>query len=307
MSNLPPGSPDVAIMSFRGGFHGRSLGTLTTTRSKPIHKVDIPAFHWPVAPFPTIKYPYDQFGAENRAEEARCLEQTEALIKTWPSKVVGMIIEPIMGEGGDKAASNDYYRKLRGIALNHDIAFAVDEVQTGVGATGKFWAHEHWELEKAGLPPPDAVSFAKKMQASGFYHNLPLRAPTEYRNFNTWMGDPVRALQAKEILAEIKEKLLVQNVVEVGGYLRGELQKLAQKHGPTKMTNVRGKGLFLAFDVENGAAGPRVGKFLSELRNSGVQATGSGLVSVRTRPMLIFGRKQADQLLERVDSVMTKV
>jgi 4-aminobutyrate aminotransferase/(S)-3-amino-2-methylpropionate transaminase len=75
MQNLPPGSPELSILSFQGGFHGRLFGSLTTTCSKPIHKVDIPAFDWPKAPFPKIKYPLDKYEAENRKEEDRCLEE----------------------------------------------------------------------------------------------------------------------------------------------------------------------------------------------------------------------------------------
>ena len=81
----------------------------------------------------------------------------------------------------------------------------VDEVQTGVGATGKFWAHEFWNLSS----PPDFVTFSKKMQGAGFYHNLNLRPSHPYRNFNTWMGDPIRALQAKVIIECIEKNDLL--------------------------------------------------------------------------------------------------
>eukprot|EP01118_Nematostelium_gracile_P019239 TRINITY_DN8853_c0_g1_i2.p1 TRINITY_DN8853_c0_g1~~TRINITY_DN8853_c0_g1_i2.p1 ORF type:complete len:359 (+),score=103.07 TRINITY_DN8853_c0_g1_i2:113-1078(+) len=158
MSNQAPGSPDLSILSFTGGFHGRLLGALSTTRSKAIHKVDIPALNWPAAKFPDIKYPLEKYAEQNRQEEQRSLEDVEQKIKNWPIKVAGVIIEPIQGEGGDNRASPEFYFKLREITKKLGVAFIVDEVQTGVGATGKFWAHEHWNLRD----PPDAVTLQRK-------------------------------------------------------------------------------------------------------------------------------------------------
>lgn len=83
MDNAKPGSPELAILSFKNSFHGRGFGSLSTTRSKAVHKLDIPAFNWPQAPFPALKYPLEQHAAENEAEEKRCLEEVEKLIKTW--------------------------------------------------------------------------------------------------------------------------------------------------------------------------------------------------------------------------------
>lgn len=99
--------------------------------------------------------------------------------------VAAVIIEPVLAEGGDKHASDDYFRQLRLIAKKHGAYFIVDEVQTGVGATGKFWAHEHWGLQ-AG-EEPDFVTFSKKMQASGIYHKKELRPNAAYRIYGTWM------------------------------------------------------------------------------------------------------------------------
>jgi 4-aminobutyrate aminotransferase/(S)-3-amino-2-methylpropionate transaminase len=82
MNNQSPGAPDLSIMSFKSGFHGRLFGSLSTTRSKPIHKLDIPAFDWPQAPFPMLKYPLHEHVSENAAEEQRCLAETERLLKT---------------------------------------------------------------------------------------------------------------------------------------------------------------------------------------------------------------------------------
>ncbi|KAL0992559.1 hypothetical protein UPYG_G00094930 [Umbra pygmaea] len=175
MINQSPGCPDLSILSFMGGFHGRTMGCLAATHSKAIHKLDVPSFDWPVAPFPKLKYPLEEFTRENAQEEARCLEEVEDLIVRWRQKgqpVAGIVIEPIQAEGGDNHATPDFFKKLRNIARKHGCAFHVDEVQTGCGVTGKFWAHEHWEMDD----PADVVSFSKKMLTGGFYHKDELQA-----------------------------------------------------------------------------------------------------------------------------------
>ena len=83
LNNAKPGSPELAIMSFRNSFHGRGFGSLSTTRSKAVHKLDIPAFNWPQADFPSLKYPLEKFATENEAEEKRCLVEVEKMILSW--------------------------------------------------------------------------------------------------------------------------------------------------------------------------------------------------------------------------------
>jgi len=288
MLNQEPGTPDLSILSFKGGFHGRLFGSLSTTRSKAIHKIDIPAFNWPVATFPHLKYPLEENTQHNATEEARCLAETANIIKKHPN-IAAMIIEPIQAEGGDNHASPDFFRKLRDLAKKNNIFFIVDEVQTGVGATGKFWAHEHWNL----VDPPDAVTFSKKMQAAGFFHNIDLRPNEGYRNFNTWMGDPVRVLEAGVILKEVKEKHLIENAQITGDYLKKGLLDLQKKYSGL-VSNVRGLGTFLALDLPTAA---KQGELLGTLRQKGVEATGSGSQSIRFRPSLVFQPKHAAILL----------
>jgi len=154
MLNHSPGSPNLSILSFKSAFHGRLFGSLSTTRSKPIHKLDIPAFDWPQAPFPACKYPLDEHVEENAAEEQRCLDEVERLITTYHNPPAAIIIEPVQSEGGDNNTNPNFFRGLRALTRKHNVLMIVDEVQTGVGATGKFWAHEHWNLED----PPDMVT-----------------------------------------------------------------------------------------------------------------------------------------------------
>lgn len=137
MRNQAPGSPHLSILSFKSAFHGRLLGSLSTTRSKPIHKLDIPAFDWPQAPWPQLKYPLDQHKQENEKEEQQVLAEVERLIKEWHIPPAAIIIEPIASEGGDNHGSPNFFRKLREITKKHEVLMIVDEVQTGMGSTGK--------------------------------------------------------------------------------------------------------------------------------------------------------------------------
>lgn len=139
MANLPPGAPKLSMLSFNGGFHGRTLGSLTTTHSKYIHKIDIPSFDWPYASFPAYKYPLEDNVAHNKAEDKKCLAEVEELIEKYASKapVAGIIVEPIQSEGGDNEASPEFFQGLQKITKKNQIALLIDEVQTGGGPTGK--------------------------------------------------------------------------------------------------------------------------------------------------------------------------
>eukprot|EP01113_Clastostelium_recurvatum_P020270 TRINITY_DN2406_c0_g1_i1.p1 TRINITY_DN2406_c0_g1~~TRINITY_DN2406_c0_g1_i1.p1 ORF type:complete len:503 (+),score=157.80 TRINITY_DN2406_c0_g1_i1:157-1509(+) len=298
MKNQEPGSPKLAILSFMKGFHGRTFGTLSTTRSKAIHKLDIPAFDWPAAPFPLLRYPLEDpaNAAFNKKEEARCLEEVDRLIKSWHIPVAGVIVEPIQAEGGDNHASPAFFQGLRDITLKHKIALIVDEVQTGVGATGKYWAHEHWNLST----PPDIVTFSKKMQAAGYYHNFDMRPSETYRNFNTWLGDPVRALELEVIIKEIERNKLIENTRITGQHLMDGLKQISQNGS---ISNVRGQGTFIAFDLPS----PQVrDSVVGALRQAGVETGGCGEQSIRMRPMLWCKPSHAELFLERLDTVLKK-
>jgi 4-aminobutyrate aminotransferase/(S)-3-amino-2-methylpropionate transaminase len=296
MINKAPGAAPLSILSFKSGFHGRLFGSLSTTRSKPIHKLDIPAFDWPQATFPLLKYPLEDHVEENRKAEEEALADVERLITTHHLPPCAVVIEPIQSEGGDNHASPAFFRDLRKVTKKHNILLIVDEVQTGVGATGKFWAHDHWELDS----PPDMVTFSKKAQTAGYYFGNPeLRPNKPYRQFNTWMGDPARAILFRAIINEIERLDLVSNTAAVGDYLFGGLEGLAKQY-PGEIQNLRGKGqgTFIAFDS------PRRDEFLKKAKSFGVNIGGSGERAVRLRPMLIFQKHHADILLEAMEKIV---
>ncbi|KAG5665178.1 hypothetical protein KAF25_009303 [Fusarium avenaceum] len=296
MNNHAPGSPDLSILSFKTGFHGRLFGSLSTTRSKAIHKIDIPAFDWPQASFPQLKYPLEENVEENKKIEQASLDEVEHLIKSWHLPPCAVVVEPVQSEGGDNHASPDFFRKLRTLTKKHNILLIVDEVQTGIGATGKFWAHEHWNLET----PPDIVTFSKKAQAAGFYYgDSAIRPNKPYRQFNTWMGDPARAILFKAIVDEINKNDLVNHTARVGDSLFKDLEALSHKY-PGQIENLRGKGqgTFIAFDS------PKRDQFLAQAKTLGVNIGGSGASAVRLRPMLIFQQKHADILLDTIEKIV---
>ena len=288
--NSAPGSPNLSIMSFKMGFHGRLFGSLSTTRVASVHKLDIPAFDWPQAPFPKLQYPLEDHHEDNAREEQRCLERVEKIITTYHNPVAAVIVEPIQGEGGDNHASPAFFRGLREITRSHGVIFIVDEVQTGVGATGKFWAHEHWNLAE----PPDIVTFAKKAQTAGFFYANPALQPNRpYRQFNTWMGDPARVLFFGAILDEIERLDLVANAASVGHHLYEGIAALAAEF-PNQFQNLRGRdrGTFIAFDT------PQPDQFITMARSLGLNLGKCGRSAIRLRPMLTFQSHHADILLD---------
>lgn len=299
MNNQSPGASELSIMSFKTAFHGRLFGSLSTTRSKPIHKLDIPAFDWPQATFPLLKYPLEEHVEENRKAEQDSLAEVEHLLTTWHLPPCAVIVEPIQSEGGDNHASPAFFQGLRDVTKKHGVLLIVDEVQTGVGATGKFWAHEHWNL----TTPPDMVTFSKKAQTAGYYFGNPeLRPNKPYRQFNTWMGDPVRAILFRAIIEEVEKHGLVEQTARVGDYLFGKIQQLGDKY-PGQFANLRGKGqgTFIAFD------NPKRDEFLKVAKTLGINIGGSGASAVRLRPMLTFEEKHADILVEALEKIVTSL
>ncbi|KAJ3600706.1 hypothetical protein NHX12_031684, partial [Muraenolepis orangiensis] len=263
MINQSPGCPELSILSFAGAFHGRTLGCLATTHSKAIHKLDVPSFDWPMAPFPRLQYPLE----ENQRENAQ--EEVEDLIIKWRQKgrpVAGIVIEPIQAEGGDNHASADFFKNLRNISRKHGCAFHVDEVQTGCGATGRFWAHEHWGLED----PADVVSFSKKMLTGGFYYRDELETD--------------KTLMLAEVLNVIRQEKLLGEVTRTGKALLSGLNELQAKY-PSILSRARGQGTFCAIDVCKSSVRDSL---ILQARNKGVILGGCGDRTIRFRPALIF-------------------
>jgi 4-aminobutyrate aminotransferase / (S)-3-amino-2-methylpropionate transaminase len=285
------------VLSFEGGFHGRSLGTLSATRSKAIHKVDFPAFNWPTAPFPANKFPLEENATENRAAEARTLEAVLAVFNAHKDEVAAVIVEPIQGEGGDRHASADFFQKLRRMARDHGVAFIADEVQTCGGSMGTWWAHEGWGLDD----PPDLVTFSKKLQTGGYYCKEEFFPAEPFRIFNTFLGDPLRLAQLEVIIEVIERDKLLDNCRTTGAHLVKSLEGLATKY-PGVLSNARGRGTFAAVDARDPQT---LAKILESLRNAGVEAGASGTRSVRFRPANVLQPRHVDELMGVLDGAVS--
>jgi len=305
MVNQAPGCSQTTILSFTGAFHGRTFGALSATHSKAIHKLDVASFDWPTAPFPQLQYPLNEFEKENAEEEARCLEAVDAQMKAMKAQgrdVAAVAVEPIQAEGGDNHASPAFFLGLRRLCTAHGASFIVDEVQTGGGGTGKFWAHEHWNLPEG--EEPDFVTFSKKLQTGGYFHKASTRPNAGYRIFNTWMGEPIKMLQLDTILDVIDRDQLIPKTVAAGDVVQNGLHSLVREY-PDLIKNARGVGTFCAFDAVGGGASRD--KMLGALKQKGIWAGGCGQESIRLRPALVFGETQANIFLEAVSDVATEM
>lgn len=285
MVNKAPGcANELSILSFSGGFHGRTLAALTCTHSKTVHKIDVPAFDWPTAPFPRLRYPLHEHAEENAKEEANCLQQVRRILQERSEQgrpVAGAIVEPVLSEGGDLHASASFFKGLQRACQDFGAAFIVDEVQTGICSSGRMWAHEAWGLEES----PDFVCFSKKALLGGYYYKDEFQPPQGYRIFNTWMGDMTKVLLMRAVLKTVREEGLQALVTVVGQELTSVLEVASKQH-PDFVSNLRGVGTIIAFDC----ASPALRDSLSmELRNRGVLMGTNGTQSIRFRPSLNFG------------------
>jgi 4-aminobutyrate aminotransferase/(S)-3-amino-2-methylpropionate transaminase len=296
MRNAQPGINGLKVLSFEGGFHGRTMGSLSATRSKAIHKLDIPAFDWPVLPFPANRHPLDRHAGANAEAEARVLAMAaDALTED----VAAVIIEPIQGEGGDRHASPAFFRELRRMCREREILFIADEVQTGGGGTGRWWYHDTWGLDD----PPDMVTFSKKMQIGGLYAKSSVMPAEMFRIFHTFLGDPLRGAQLEVIVEVIERDRLLENTAQTGERLLRGLQDLSQRW-PALLENPRAAGTYAALDVRDAATRDC---FVKELRQVGAEAGGCGERGVRFRPALVFAARHCDEALGMFDAVARKL
>lgn len=279
----------LSVLSFKHGFHGRIGGSLTMTRSKPIQKIGIPQFDWPSVAFPIIKHPRSENEAYNNQEEARCLEKLESVLKNDKS-VCAMIIEPVQAEGGDHWASAKYFRNVRELAKKYDVAFIIDEVQTGM-ATGRMWCHELWDLET----PPDMVTFSKKFQVAGLFINdtsIPGKLNADY--CGDMCFDVFRLLNLSAILNIIETEELFLSAEKSCSYFIKEFSQNLNNWGRPVFSNIRGKGSFVAFDLPTHKERD---SFIHFSRNNGVFLAGCGDNSVRLRPTLTIQEHHYDHML----------
>lgn len=281
------------VLHFEKAFHGRSGYTLSLTNTLPDKTKWFAKFDWPRVSVPTVKYPLqgDNLNLAIETEEIS-IAQVKQAFAAHKDDICAIIVEPIQSEGGDNHLREEFLIQLKQLADENDAFLIYDEVQTGVGLTGKFWCHQHYS-EKAR---PDIVAFGKKMQVCGILvgdkvdqiEGNVFRVPSRINS--TWGGNLVDMVRSTQILQIVQEDQLCENAAGVGQYLKEQLDKLAAKYD--KISNVRGKGLLCAFDFPN-----------KEMRNAFVQKgmeknvmfLGCGNQTIRFRPALCMEKQHIDE------------
>jgi 4-aminobutyrate aminotransferase len=298
------------VISFLGAFHGRTMGALSLTGSKPQQKRRFS----PLVPGVThVRYPYAYRGCTGGEQEqeafslgcARYIE--ERLFKTIlpPEEVAAIFVEPIQGEGGYVVAPDNFLRELRAICNRHGILLVADEVQSGAGRTGKWWAIQHSGVE------PDIVCMAK-----GIASGMPLGVCMARAEIMDWVpgshastfgGNPVSIAAALATL-EILSREAMANAAHVGGLMLERLRGWTQTH--PLVGEVRGRGLMIGIELVKDKA---TREPATALRNRvetlaferGLMILGCGETSIRLCPPLIVSEEQATVALDILEEALT--
>jgi len=293
------------VIHFEHAFHGRSGYTLSLTNTQPIKTKWFAKFDWPRVSTPYMNFPYSDANHEDllRREELS-IAQIKKAFEDNKDDVCAILIEPIQSEGGDNHLRKEFMEKLRQLADENEALLIYDEIQTGVGLTGKFWCHEHFGEDTR----PDIIAFGKKMQVCGI---LAGRRIDEVENNvfkvssrinSTWGGSLVDMVRSSKIMEIIAEDNLCENAAKMGDYLQDRLTEIAEKH--PIMTNIRGKGLLTAFDFPGKAIRD---SFVDTGLEHNVMFLGCGEKSIRFRPALIIEKNHIDEGLEILEKIVSSL
>jgi len=272
------------IVHFRDAFHGRSGYTLSLTNTADPRKYQyFSKFDWPRITNPALRFPLDGREIERVvALEREAIEQIRRAFVERKDDIAAIIIEPIQAEGGDNHYRPEFMAALRQLADENEALLIFDEVQSGVGLTGRFWAHQHTGVR------PDLMSFGKKMQVCGMLAGPKLDEEPENvfkvssRLNSTWGGNLTDMVRSQRYLEIIEEDHLVEQAATVGQHLLAGLEAL-QADRPEVFSNARGRGLMCAIDFPDTATRDKVA---DEAYEMGMMILGCGSFSVRFRPPL---------------------
>jgi len=299
------------MIAFFGAFHGRTMGALSLTASKPQQKRRFS----PLVPGVThVRYPdvYRDAGSESPDKFALACARVieDKLFRTTlpPEEVAAIFVEPVQGEGGYVVAPDVFLQELRRICDRHGILLVADEVQSGVGRTGKWWAFEHAGVE------PDILCIAKGI-ASGMPLGVTLSkaeimdwAPGSHAS--TFGGNPVSIAAALATLDVIEQEGLLRNSSEVGNHMLKRMADWPTKH--PLIGDVRGRGLMLGVEVvkdkrtKEYAAAER-DRIVQEAFERGILFLGCGPSTIRIAPPLVVTKAEADLALEALEEAISVV
>ncbi len=287
------------VIHFKEAFHGRSGYALSLTNTDITKIKWFPKFNWPRIINPKITFPLEENLDKVIKLENQAIDDIYSAIKNNPDDIASIIIEPIQAEGGDNFFRKEFLLKLREIADENEIMLIFDEVQTGFGLTGKFWAYEHFVK-------PDIIAFGKKAQICGIMAServdeIETNCFTVSSRINsTWGGDLTDMVRSKFILDVIKNDDLVENARIVGEHLLDGLLEL-QNEFPNVISNTRGLGLMCSFDFNNP---DERNKFKDLCYDEKLLILGCGEKSIRFRPPLTINEDEIKEGLEIIRKVL---
>lgn len=292
----------LKVLHFEQAFHGRTGYTLSLTNTKRDKTKYFPQFDWPRVVNPSMTYPAtEEHIRQTVSLEKQAIAQAERYFEQYKDDIACILIEPIQGEGGDNHFRQEFHQALRDLADKHEALLIYDEVQTGVGLTGKFWAHEHYVK-------PDILAFGKKAQVCGILAGKRID-DIETNVFNvssrinsTWGGNLVDMVRFGRILKVIEEENLVDNAAKMGAYLQEKIENLTTNYEP--VSNARGKGLLCAIDLPDGDYRDAV---VEECINNQLMILGCGKKTIRFRPPLTTQKEHIDEGIAIIEKSLKNV
>jgi 4-aminobutyrate aminotransferase len=299
-----------ALIAFHGSFHGRTMGALALTASKAAYRRRfgplMPGVYH--APYPDVyRRPARQSESAYVDECVAWIERQLLATLVPPDEIAAVVVEPIQGEGGYIVPPDSFLHRLRELTRRHGMLLVVDEVQSGMGRTGRMFAIEHSGVE------PDVVAVAKGV-ASG----LPLGVASARADLMAWPagahastfgGNPVSCAASLATL-ELLQNGLMANAAEVGEYLMGKLRTLADRH--RLIGDVRGRGLMIGVElVRDRETKERATDERTAVVNAafarGLLVLGAGPNVVRFSPPLVLTKEQADTAVDILDEALGEV
>ncbi|MEO6522367.1 MAG: L-lysine 6-transaminase [Mucilaginibacter sp.] len=290
------------VIHFEHAFHGRTGYTMSLTNTSPEKTKWYAQFDWPRISIPVMSFPDTADKQDDLLRrEAVSIAQIKQAFADNKDEVCAIIIEPIQSEGGDNHVRKEFLEQLRVLADDNEAMLIYDEIQTGVGLTGKFWCHEHFGEHAR----PDILVFGKKMQVCGILagkkvdeiegnvFNVPSRINS------TWGGSLVDMVRSTKILEIIAEDKLCDNAADCGNYLQQQLNKLSEKY--EIISNVRGRGLLTAFDFPDKETRDN---FIHKGLDHNVMFLGCGTHTIRFRPALTMTKQDIDEGLIIMNKIL---
>ena len=297
--NLSKGKAELGskIIHFRNAFHGRSGYTLSLTNTEEQKIKYFPKFDWPRVDSPAIRFPLEENLDSLIEEEKKSVDQIKKAISDYPDNIAAIIIESIQSEGGDNHFRGEFLAELRTIADESELMLIFDEVQTGVGLTGKFWAYEHLGVK------PDMIAFGKKMQVCGFLSSTRIDDIEENvfkssgRLNSTFGGNLVDMARTTIYLEIIRDEGLLEKAEVTGKHLLYRIEALQDEFSGF-VSNARGRGLFCAFDLPTS---DDRNKLIEKIMDNGALILGCGEKSIRFRPSLNISTDNIDRGIEIIE------